>query len=123
MAVGQGSGPGLSPTSMGEKAGATNVTIQSMNMPAHSHTLNAMQVKLKASSANADESAADGNFPAIASSSIYSGNGATANTFTGGVQVSGTTDISGSNMPLEIMNPYLVMNYSIAIYGIFPSRN
>ncbi len=122
-AICQGAGLGLQPTIIGEKAGSETVTLLSSNMPAHVHTLNAMQVKLKASTANADESAADGNFPATTSSAIYSGSGATANTFTGGVQVSGTTDIAGSNIPLEIMNPYLVVNYSIATSGIFPSRN
>ena len=42
---------------------------------------------------------------------------------TGGTQISGTTDITGGSLPFNIMNPYLTINYSIAIYGIFPSRN
>jgi microcystin-dependent protein len=37
--------------------------------------------------------------------------------------ISGTTAITGSGFPVGIMNPYLVLNYSIAIEGIFPSRN
>jgi len=31
--------------------------------------------------------------------------------------------ISGNNVPISIMQPYLVLNYCIALYGIFPSRN
>jgi microcystin-dependent protein len=123
IALGQGTGPGLPVNTIGEISGFPSVTLTNANLPAHNHTLNAMQVKIQASSANADESAASGNFLATTPSAIYSGNGATANIYTGGVQVSGTTDNAGSGMPLEIMNPYLVMNYSIAIYGIFPSRN
>ncbi|QIL42343.1 phage tail protein [Pedobacter sp. HDW13] len=121
--IGQGQGPGLPNYVMGEAAGTTSVTLLTSNMPAHVHTANALQVKLKASSANADESAADGNYLATGSSSIFSGNGATPNVFTGGTQVSGTTDIAGSGLPFSILNPYLVINYSIATQGIFPSRN
>jgi microcystin-dependent protein len=123
MAIGQGQGPGLPAYSIGEKSGANTVSILATNMPSHIHTLNNMSVKLQASTANADESAAAGNFPCNAPSSIYSGNGATVNTFTGGAVVSGTTDITGSGLPLDTMNPYLVINYSIAVEGIFPSRN
>ncbi|MGO4773827.1 phage tail protein [Flavobacterium sp. W22_SRS_FK3] len=123
MPIGQGTGPGLPSHSMGEVSGNTSVNILPSNMPAHVHTLNKLSIKLKASTANADEASPDGNFPATATSSIYSGNGATTGTYTGGVDISGSTDIAGSGIPIEIMNPYLVINYSIAIQGIFPSRN
>lgn len=123
MPVGQGQGPGLPNYVMGQLSGTTNVTLLTANMPAHVHTLNSMQIKLQASSSNADEISPEGNFPATVSNAAYSGNGATPNTFTGGTQITGTTDITGSNIPISIMNPYLTINYSIAIYGIFPSRN
>ena len=123
MPIGQGQGPGLPNYIMGQLSGTTNVTLLPSNLPSHMHTLNAVQVKLQASSGNADELSPDGNFPATASSAVYSGNGATPNVFTGGTQITGTTDIKGSNAPVSILNPYLAINYSIAIYGIFPSRN
>lgn len=117
-----GQGPGLPNYSMGEVSGTPNVTILTSNMPAHVHTLNAVSVKIKASSVNADEGSPDGNFLANPTSPIYSGNGATPGTYTGGVEISGSTDASGSGSPLSIMNPYLVINYSIALEEIFPSR-
>lgn len=122
MPIGQGTGPGLPSHSMGEVSGSPSVTLMTSNMPAHVHTLNSMRVQIKASNDTADENAAAGLFPGVAAAAVYTG-AATANVFTGGTVVSGTTDITGSNMPVGIMNPYLVMNYSIAIYGIFPSRN
>lgn len=121
--IGQGTGPGLPSYSMGQIGGTTSVTLNTSNIPAHVHTLNAVVVKLKASSANADETGPDGNFPANTAGASYSGNGATPNVFTGGTTVSGTTDLTGSNAPFGILNPYLTINYSIAINGIFPSRN
>lgn len=123
MPIGQGQGAGLPAYSMGEEAGVPNKTLLTTNIPAHIHTLNTVSVKIQASTANADEISCDGNFPATTASPSYSGAGATPNTFTGGTTVSGTTDITGSGLPFSIMNPYLVINYSIATEGIFPSRN
>lgn len=122
MPIGQGQGPGLPNYSMGEVGGTTTTTLTTSNIPAHIHTLNAVTVKIKASSANADETSPDGNYFANASTALYSGGGPTSNVFSGGTVVSGTTDPTGSNAPISILNPYLSMNYSIAIYGIFPSR-
>lgn len=121
--IGQGQGPGLPDYVLGENGGATSVSILTSNIPPHVHTLNAVSAKLMASSANADEVSPASNFPAVASSAIYSGNGSTPGVYTGGVQISGTTDITGSGIPVDILNPYLVINYSIATEGIFPSRN
>ncbi|WP_163407487.1 phage tail protein [Flavobacterium ajazii] len=123
MPIGQGQGPGLPSYVMGQLAGTTNVTLLTSNIPSHVHTLNSVVVKLQASSANADESVPEGNFPATTTTPSFSGNGATPNVFTGGTTVSGTTDATGGGLPISIMNPYLVINYSIATQGIFPSRN
>lgn len=121
--IGQGQGPGLPMYTIGEAAGSVSATLTSANMPAHIHTVNNVQVRLKASTANADEQAAAGNYPAVAGTNVYTGNGPTANNFVGSAQVGGNTDPTGSGMPFGIMNPYLVINYSIAVEGIFPSRN
>jgi microcystin-dependent protein len=121
--IGQGQGAGLPFYSIGEEGGSTTTSLLISNLPPHVHTLNAVTVKQQASTANADETSPSGNFPANTTDASYSGNGATPNTFTGGSVVSGTTDIAGSGQPIGIMNPYLTINYSIAIEGIFPSRN
>ncbi|WP_130736564.1 phage tail protein [Flavobacterium sp. J27] len=123
MPIGQGQGPGLPSYTMGQLSGTTNVTLLTSNIPQHVHTLNAMQVKVQAYNGLGEEQSPIGNYPAISSADNYSSAGPSANTFMGGTQVSGTTDITGSSLPFNIMNPYLTINYSIAIYGIFPSRN
>ena len=33
------------------------------------------------------------------------------------------TGLTGSSVPVPILQPYLVMNYVIALQGVFPSRN
>ena len=120
--VGQGQGPGLPDYSMGENGGSVSVSLTTSNMPAHVHTLNSMHVQIKASNANADESAAANGFPGSASSNVYTSM-PDANVFTGGTEISGSTDLSGAGYPFSNVNPYLVLNYCIAIEGIFPSRN
>lgn len=123
MPIGQGQSSLGASFVMGQSAGNTAVSILTSNIPPHIHTLNNVAVKIKASSANADESSAEGNFPATTKASTYSGNGATNNVFTGGTAITGNTDITGSGIPVDISNPYLTINYSIATEGIFPSRN
>lgn len=120
--IGQGQGPGLPDYIMGETGGSTTVTMTTSNMPAHLHTLNSMHVKIKASTIMADENGPADLYPGIASASVYTAS-PSANTYTGGTVVSGSTDSSGIGVPFSIVNPYLVLNYCIAIEGIFPSRN
>lgn len=121
--IGQGQGGGLPNYIIGEAAGTPTATLVLSNLPQHIHTLSNVNVKIKASSENGDESVPEGNFPATTTTPTYSGNGATPNVFTGGTIVSGSTDVAGSNIPFSIMNPYLTINYCIATEGIFPSRN
>lgn len=120
--IGQGQGPGLPNYQIGEHGGAPTVSLTASNLPAHLHGLNSMKIQLQASTGNAGESSPDGTFPAVTATASY-GDTATANVFTGGAVVSGSTDLSGGGQPVTVMNPYLCMNYCIAVEGIFPSRN
>jgi microcystin-dependent protein len=122
--IGQGAGPGLPDYSMGEAAGSPTVTLISSNLPAHIHTLNSMRVKLKVNSAIADSGTGASSYPGTSGSNVWS-ESSTPGAFMAADEavVSGSTDPAGSGYPVSIMNPYLVMNYSIAIEGIFPSRN
>ena len=123
MPIGQGQSSLGATFVMGQSGGVTSVSILTSNIPPHIHTLNNVAVKIKASTANADETSPNGNFPAVSQSPSYSGNGATNNIFSGGTAITGNTDITGSGIPIDISNPYLTINYSIATEGIFPSRN
>ncbi len=121
--IGQGTGPGLPTYDIGEEAGTPSVTLTTNNLPMHIHSANSsLKVQVKASTANAGEQSPEGTFPAVTTSSNYA-DSATANTFTGGTTITGSFDPAGGSQPFSIMNPYLCMNYSIAIEGIFPSRN
>lgn len=115
--IGIGQGPGLSPIQQGEVSGAENVTLLTTNMPAHTHTAT---VNVPVTTANASTEEPAGN--------IFAGQGnnffAAANTANGSMGgVTATVAPAGNNQPIGIRNPYLGLNFSIALQGIFPSRN
>lgn len=106
-----GQGPGLSFINQGQVGGVENVSILIGNMPAHNHS-----VSVSVNTANGEESVPTGK---IAAHTGAFSEDATANTFLGGVNQQN----AGGNQPMGIRNPYLGVYHSIALQGIFPSRN
>jgi len=91
----------------GQTGGAQLVTLQS-NQIGHTHLVNATQT--------ATTNTAAGNFPAKSPDTIYgSGVDTTMNAAI-------ITQVGG-NQPHSNLQPYLVINFVIALSGIFPSRN
>jgi microcystin-dependent protein len=78
-------------------------------MPAHNHLHNA-------SNSDATDSSPQGNVPAVIPSGGYT---ATPNTQ---MNVQSITNAGGSQ-PHNNIQPFLTLNYCIALIGIFPSRN
>ncbi len=110
--ISQGTGPGLSPNSLGQVGGQENVTLLQTQIPAHSHTLNASSVAGNQSSPTGNVLGNTGNFD----TEYY--NGAPSTTMH-----SESIGASGGNQPHNNLPPFLVLNYCIALEGIFPSRN
>lgn len=122
LPIGMGQGPGLSNYVQGEMGGIENVTLLGNNLPAHNHSVT---VNLASTATNpATVPSNTNNYLGAsgggqASAAIYSsaqGNNPVA-------LAGASTGMSGNNAPVEVMNPYLALNFSIALYGIFPSRN
>jgi microcystin-dependent protein len=113
-----GQGPGLSSYDLGQVGGTESTTITINQMPTHNHTY----VPRQAASGNAADNAnPDGAFPAKAGVDMYTGT--TDGTFMGSPTAVQTTGNAGGSQPTSILQPYLVLNYCIALEGIFPSRN
>ncbi len=104
-----GQGPGLSPRSLGEAGGVETVPLLSSQMPAHTH--NSL-----ASSAPGTTDAPSGAYPARPASSIPT-YGTTPDV------AMGAGGVAGGGQPHENMPPYLVLNFQIALQGIFPPRD
>lgn len=106
-----GQGPGLSQHDLGEISGSESVTLIQTEIPAHNHNL------------NANNSAADRAVPAGAalaqtgSDRVY---GPVAQTTTLSPSALG---ITGGSQPHNNMQPYLAVNFVIAMEGIYPPRS
>ncbi|QJE98144.1 phage tail protein [Luteolibacter luteus] len=130
-----GQGPGLSLYVLGEMAGTETVTMTQAQMPAHTHVAVVTPgggnntISLPCSTNPGDSDSPAGRIPAISSAGEEQYTDATsANAQTAPVTVNVSTPtvtngISGSNLPVPILQPFLAINYIIAINGIFPSRN
>lgn len=112
-----GQGPGLSNYAIGEAAGTQQSTLLANNLPGHNHI---MSVYNEAG----DNGSPGGNV--LAKGPVISGQtsnvwvyGTSANTTMSPVSIK----TNGGNQPFSTLQPYLVLNYSIALTGIFPSRN
>lgn len=106
-----GQGPGLSLIQQGEVGGVENITMLVSNMPPHVHG-----VSVSVNTANGEESVPTGK---IASKAAAFSEDVAAGKFLGGV----TELPQGGGVPMGIRNPFLGVYCSIALQGIFPSRN
>lgn len=103
-------GTRLGPTYViGEQAGVETVTLTTAQLPAHTH--DPVQAGVGGNSTNS----ASGARPASGGPALY------ASTTGSGAQV--PLPISGSSFSHDNMAPYLVMNWVISLFGIFPSQN
>jgi microcystin-dependent protein len=111
-----GTGAGLTPKTLGEPGGTENVTLLTNQLPAHNHGYTGATTP--ASSMPATETDPAGHVFAVPTdgSSAYSN---TAGAGFGG----GMSGISGGNLPHTNIQPYLCVNFVIALSGVFPSRN
>jgi microcystin-dependent protein len=109
VSMGQGQGPGLSNRTLGEQTGEAAHTLLVNEIPQHNH---AQQASTNAATAASGPSAALGN----SATQIYGGAPSVAMAAT-------AVDVSGGSQPHENMAPYGVLNFIIALEGIFPARN
>lgn len=127
--IGAGQGPGRSNYVLGQAAGLERVTLVTTEIPVHTHSS-----KQQATTVAADASTPENNYLAL-SPKIGSGpNATTLKTYAtpAAVAAGPTGNIkalvnvpanTGGGQSHENMQPYLAINYCIALEGIFPSRN
>lgn len=96
VAVGQGNGSGLTPRLVGEEVGQESVAITLAQMPPHEHPVSLGGV---------------GGSGSLVASTNVAASGAAA------------TGVAGSGLPIPTMPPSLILNYQIALNGVFPQRD
>jgi microcystin-dependent protein len=119
--ISQGTGPGLSTYVIGEMSGTENVSVLYSEMPLHTHVANAQSTT---TGAGTTPTAALPCVPSV----VVSGGGTTHvspySTNPVDTTMSPTMlSTAGGSQPHQNMQPYLTINYCIAMSGVFPSRN
>lgn len=104
------------PAQIGQSGGVENVSLLSTNLPAHTHAMNA-------SAANGDNRNPSGRLFAASTSTSAPPNLYAASTGPLVPQNPQTVAPAGDNQPHPNLQPYSVINFCVALSGIFPSRD
>lgn len=112
--IGTGNGPGLSTISLGEKSGLEYKTLSVNEIPAHNHN-----GVVKCYNQTADETNPMGSVIGVTEGDFFSTEPSNANMAPNSVEIGNT----GGGQSFSIRDPYIGMNYIIALYGVFPSQN
>lgn len=110
--LGSGQGTGLSFYNLGQMVGAESTSLTVSNLPAHNHYINVDGTDL-----GAKLYPGPNHFLAGSTAAPYTSNVPNA------TLPAQTISATGSNLPFNNMQPSAVLNYIIAVQGIFPSRN
>lgn len=127
-AIGPRTGPGLSTYVLGQRGGQQLVYLSTLQIPSHTHaavvTDGVAALPVNTTSGDEDESNPSAGVLANTGNDIYS---STPNgNYGAAAPVSGTTVTNlpaGGSQGHNNMQPYLAINYIIALQGYFPSRN
>ncbi len=107
-----GQGAGLSPYALGQVGGTESVTLTIQQMPSHNHLVNCHGEDGNQGNPNPNILATTGAAPPP-----YSNAAADA------TMAPNSISLVGGSQPHDNLQPYLALNYCIALEGIFPSRN
>lgn len=110
-ALGQGQGPGLSRYDLGEQDGVESVTLVASQLPVHTHSL-------RVATDPASGIAPNGAYPAPTTGGVGNEYG----TVQAAPMAPNAVGPTGGDQPHTNMQPYLTLNYIIALEGIFPQR-
>jgi microcystin-dependent protein len=109
----QGQGPGLSLHDLGETGGAESVALLESEIPAHNHSIGAQNTPLGGVATPGGNTL---NRPA--SGNLYN----VANPAPTAMSPEGLAP-AGGDQPHNNMQPYLTVNFCIALQGVFPPRS
>lgn len=102
---------------LGERGGQPGTTLTTANIPAHTHEFTFAPPCNSGAGTTANPT---GAYPAAATGNTYA---TTTNVNMGLQSNQTTTGNAGGSQPVSVEQPYLVLNYGIALQGIFPSQN
>jgi microcystin-dependent protein len=114
--VGWGQGGGLSNYVLGEMTGTESVTLLQSNLPGHNHL---MSVNNTAATVGDPTAAMLSQGAVVDSATVATYSGSAQNA----VMNAGAIANAGGSQPVSLLQPYLAINFSVCLYGLFPTRN
>jgi len=107
-----GRGPGLTDRRLGQRGGESQVQLSEAQMPSHNHSM-----YLNPNIVGDSNSPKNNMFAqsAVPNASVYSTDGPNIE--------AGSLTESGGNQPHNNMQPYIGVNFIIALVGLYPSRS
>jgi microcystin-dependent protein len=105
-----GNGPGLSQRNIGSSGGSASNTFSTAQLPSHNHAISINSAE--------EGTTEDPNGSFVAGTGTLS-----FSPTSDGTMASPTVGNTGNNQSVNNMQPYGVVNYIIALTGIYPSRN
>ncbi len=122
-------GPGLTPYRLGEFGGVENVTLNNLEMPSHNHLASVTEgnASLPVYSTGGAEDSSDPAGHILTNSGTDLFTSEQANGYYGALAPVHSTSVAlgstGGGQSHENRRPFTVINYIIALYGIYPSRS
>lgn len=107
----QGAGPGLTSREVGETGGTENNTLTVAQLPSHNHTVNAVV-------ADGNQNSPESSYPANTKILDKEYSNAAPSAIMNPAMIGNT----GSNQPVNNVQPFTSVTFIIALNGIFPPR-
>jgi microcystin-dependent protein len=126
VAVGVGTGRGLTPVRAGDMGGSEIVTLVEAQMPSHNHGVQEnLEADVKATTVAATDTTPAPNLGLAAGDSKYLAPLTNNKTNLDGPVIKGqiSTQSAGGGIPHENRQPWIGINAIICLFGVFPPRN
>ena len=111
----RGHGPGLPDYRQGMRGGRPSEPLTPANLPPHTHTM-----KPRCSNAGGSNTDPSAGYQGVSASDDPPAEYSSSHNATMAEQV---TESAGGSAPVDSQDPYLAVNYCIALLGQFPSRS
>lgn len=120
-----GHGPGLSPYRLGQKGGVETVTLNTTQIPSHTHTATPQLQFAQPATNQPATSTSPGPTVRPGTTQVpgYSQGPATTTLAQGPITGTVAVGNTGGNQSHENRQPWLAVNYIICMQGVFPSRS